>query len=180
LTPVCAFFCDKQKGQHQWRHVQTNTYNLKLPTKDASRMDFASAAVDDEVYVFGGKLPTSMDPTLSCCKFSFTTQTWTELPDLPTPFVNCGVTRGRLALDALGCHLECPHCIFRPLKDRTTYNVPFNFRERAESPARFYDMDDSDNTDNEDYYYDDVEPSFSDDGWGPYLDPDEYDLYDIF
>lgn len=168
-------------NQSDRRMIYSNNYTIKLPPKDPSRQDFAVTAVNDEVYLFGGKLGTGAEASTSAAKFSFATQTWTELPDLPTSFIGSAIARGRMSLDALRCHLDCPHCFYRPLKERTTYNVPFSYRERVDSPARYYDMDYSDGSDDDDYYdYDDIEPSYSDDGWGPYLDPDEYDLYDIF
>lgn len=174
----------QHKFYHQGQKKITHNRNLtiKLPPKDAGREDFATTMVHDEVYIFGGRLTESQEPTTSAAKFSFTTQKWTELDPVPSPLIGAGIARGRMPVGVLRCHLECPHCTFLPLSGRTTYNVPYSGRDRDDGGSgRFYDMDDSDGSDDYDYYdYDDYEPSYSDDGWGPYLDPDELDVYDLF
>lgn len=168
--------------QIQKRVLYNRDFTIKLPPTDAGREDFSAISMNDEVYVFGGKLTSTQEPTTSAAKFSFETQTWTELPPLPSPLIGAGITRGKMAVDVLRCHLDCPHCSFLSLKDRTTYNVTYGTRDRDDGASgRFYDMDDSDGSDDYDYYdYDGYDPSYSDDGWGAYLEPDEYDLYDLF
>ena len=169
-------------SQAQKRVLYNSDYTIKLPSTDPGREDFSAISVNDEVYIFGGKLADTQEPTTSAAKFSFETQTWTELDPLPTPLIGAGITRGKMPVDVLRCHLECPHCSFSSLKDRATYNVTYGTRDRDDGGSgRFYDMDDSDGSEDYDYYdYDGYDPSYSDDGWGPYLDPDEYDLYDLF
>ena len=167
--------------QAQRKVLHNNDYTIKLPPTDAGREEFSTISVNDEVYIFGGKLTGTQEPTSSAAKFSFETQMWTELDPLPTPLIGAGITRGKMAVDVLRCHLECPHCSYFPLKERTTYSVTYSTRDRDDvGSGRFY-IDDSDGSDDSDYYdYDGYDPSYSDDGWGPYLDPDEYDLYDLF
>ena len=170
--------------QKQRRVLHNGNYTIKLPPKEASRIEYMTTSVNDEIYLFGGKNPTSNEPCQTAAKYSFATQSWTELASLPNAMIASGVARGRLSLENLRCHLDCPHCSFYPLKDRTTYNVPAVLRDRDYGPSGgMFDLDNdnSDESDDDDYY--DYEDPFdhSDDGWGHgYIDPDEWDVYDIF
>ena len=161
--------------------IHHKDYTVKLPPSDAARESYAFTSINDEVYIFGGKMVSSQEPSMSTAKFSFATGKWTELDPLPSPLIGAGIARGRMPVDVLRCHLDCPHCSYLTAKDKPQYNVAYG-HDRFEEAAggRLYDMDDSDGSDDYDMYEYDYEPSYSDDGWGWGVDPDELDLFDLF
>lgn len=138
-----------------------------LPPVDPAREDFATAAVNDEIYLFGGKAPDVKKPLASVAKFSLATRTWIELNPIPVPLMGAGVAVGRLPADVLRCHIDCPHCYFHSQRSRTIYNLTLPDRLQGD------EEDDYDDYDDDDDYYD---RSFSDEWY--YSDADfEEDWY---
>ncbi|KAK3597442.1 hypothetical protein CHS0354_040182, partial [Potamilus streckersoni] len=140
---------------------------VPLFPEEPSRIDYMYTHYNGQLFVFGGKSPTTKKPIDSALKYSFEEKQWSKLETLPQALMNSGTCIARIPNDHVHCHINCPHCTFHSHRSQATYQIDYPEDEDEE----------------EDYSYDgdDLQSQYWNDGDALYDNfEDMYDPYNEF
>ncbi|KAL3873365.1 hypothetical protein ACJMK2_036495 [Sinanodonta woodiana] len=157
--PGC--YRSKRFSFHHRRWFSHKELVVPLFPEEPSRIDYMYTIYNGQLFVFGGKSPTTKKPIDSALKYNFEEKQWSKLETMPQALMNSGTCIVRIPNDHVRCHINCPHCTFHSRRSQATYQI--DYPEDDEDDEDYsYDGDDlpSDYWDDDDALYDNFEDMY--------------------